>query len=142
MSSTADLPFAVRPLTPNLGGEVSGIDLTQGVTPEIFRGIREAFPSLSGALFPPHELPPAAQVAFARQFGEVQVHVMSMYHADGHPELFSPFKPRRARRAEWAASGQGDARLAYGRFMAASYGQATIIYGEVVPENWRRDALL
>jgi len=25
--------------------------------------------------------------AFARQFGEVQLHVMSMYHADGHPEL-------------------------------------------------------
>ena len=34
------------------------------------------------------DLPPAAQVAFARQFGEVQVHVMAMYHADGYPELY------------------------------------------------------
>ena len=33
-------------------------------------------------------MPPAAQVAFARHFGEVQVHVMTHYHADGFPELY------------------------------------------------------
>lgn len=33
-------------------------------------------------------LPPAAQVAFARLFGPVQVHVMSMDPADGHPALY------------------------------------------------------
>jgi taurine dioxygenase len=31
---------------------------------------------------------PASQVALARRFGEVQVHVMNQYHADGFPELY------------------------------------------------------
>ena len=90
MSSTADLrlPFAVRPLTPKLGAEISGIELARGVTPQIFRAIYDAFLRYQVLLFPPQDVPPAAQVAFARQFGEVQVHVMSMYHADGFPELY------------------------------------------------------
>ena len=117
----ADLPFAVRPLTPNLGGEVSGIDLTKGVTPEVFRGIREAFLRYQVLLFPPHELPPAAQVAFARQFGEVQVHVMSMYHADGHPELFRLSNLDERGEPNGRHPDKGNARLAYGRFMAASH---------------------
>ena len=32
---------------------------------------------------------PGAQVAFARRFGEVQVHVMNQYHANAHPELYT-----------------------------------------------------
>src|SRR5262249_49892921 len=90
MSSTADLrlPFALRPLTPKLGAEISGIELAKGVSPEVFRAIYDAFLRYQVLLFPPQDVPPAAQVALARQFGEVQVHVMSMYHADGFPELY------------------------------------------------------
>ncbi len=33
-------------------------------------------------------VPPANQVALGRRFGEVQVHVMNQYHADGFPELY------------------------------------------------------
>ena len=78
MNSPADLrlPFAVRPLTPKLGAEISGVDLAQGVTPEVFRALYDAFLQYQVLLFPARELPPAAQVAFARQFGEVQIHVM------------------------------------------------------------------
>ena len=39
-------------------------------------------------LFPLQDLAPGRQVAFARQFGEVQIHVMNQYHADGFPELY------------------------------------------------------
>ena len=122
-------------MTPNLGGEVSGIDLTKGVTPEVFRGIREAFLRYQVLLFPPHELPPAAQVAFARQFGEVQVHVMSMYHADGHPELFR--LSNLDERGEPNGRHPDKGTLAWhtdGSWQRVT-GQATIIYGEVVPET-------
>src|SRR6187399_1506056 len=81
-------PFAVRPLTPALGAEISGVDLAKGVPPDVFAALYEAFLRYQVLVFPPHDLPPGAQVAFARQFGEVQVHVMSMYHADGYPELY------------------------------------------------------
>jgi hypothetical protein len=79
------LPFTVRRLTPNLGAEISGLDLAQGVSPDVFRALYDAFLEHQVLLFPPGDLPPGAQVAFARNFGEVQVHVMSMYHADGFP---------------------------------------------------------
>src|SRR5215468_882461 len=90
MSSTADLrlPFAVRPLTPKLGAEISGIEIGTGISPRVFRAIYDAFLRYQVLLFPPQDVPPAAQVAFARQFGEVQVHVMAMYHADWFPELY------------------------------------------------------
>jgi taurine dioxygenase len=126
-------PFSVRRLTPHLGAEISGVDLAQGVSPETFRALYEAFLEFQVLVFPPDEVPPAAQVAFARHFGEVQVHVMSMYHADGFPELY--------RLSNLDASGNPDGRhpdkgTLYwhtdGSWRRVT-GQATIIYGEIVP---------
>ena len=90
MNSTADLrlPFAVRPLTPNLGAEILGVKLADGISDELFKGIYQAFLRYQVLLFPPQDVPPGVQVSFARHFGEVQVHVMNMYHADGYPELY------------------------------------------------------
>src|SRR5436190_650683 len=83
--AASEAPFGVRPLTPKLGAEISGLELARGIAPDDFRALYDAFLRYEVLVFPPNELPPAAQVAFARQFGEVQVHVMTMYHADGFP---------------------------------------------------------
>jgi taurine dioxygenase len=124
--------FELRPLTPKLGGRISGLDLAAGVSPQGFRALYEAFLRHQVLLFAPGVLPPAAQVAFARQFGEVQVHVMSMYHADGFPELY--------RLSNLDANGEPNGQhpdkgtLAWhtdGSWRRVT-GQATIIYGEVV----------
>ena len=126
------LPFTVRRLTPRLGAEISGLDVGRGVAPELFRALYDAFLEYQVLVFPPSELPPAAQVAFARQFGEVQVHVMSMYHADGFPELY--------RLSNLDADGKPNGKhpdkgtLAWhtdGSWRRVT-GQATIIYGEIV----------
>jgi taurine dioxygenase len=125
--------LAVQPLTPELGAAISGLDLAQGVAPDAFRALYDAFLRHQVLVFPACELPPAAQVALARQFGEVQVHVMSMYHADGFPELY--------RLSNVGADGKPNGRhpdkgtLAWhtdGSWQRVT-GQATIIYGEVVP---------
>src|SRR5689334_932936 len=137
MHSTADLrwPFTVRPLTPKLGAEISGVEIARGITPEVFRAIYDAFLRYQVLLFPPQDVPPAAQVAFARQFGQVQVHVMAMYHADGFPELY--------RLSNLDANGTPNGKhpdkgtLAWhtdGSWQRIT-GQATIIYGEIVPET-------
>jgi taurine dioxygenase len=127
--------LALRPLTPNLGAEVSGLDLAAGVSADDFRALYAAFLRFQVLLFPAQELPPKAQVGFARQFGEVQVHVMSMYHADGFPELY--------RLSNLDADGKPNGRhpdkgtLAWhtdGSWRRVT-GQATIIYGEVVPAS-------
>src|SRR5215213_9448456 len=80
--------FAARRLTPNLGAEISGVELAGEMDDGVFRALYQAFLRYQVLLFPPQDVPPARQVAFARRFGEVQVHVMNQYHADGFPELY------------------------------------------------------
>ena len=86
-------------------------------------------------VFPPHDLPPGAQVAFARQFGEVQVHVMSMYHADGHPELYRLSNLDAEGRPNGKHPDKGTLAWHTDGSWRTVTGQATIIYGEVASEN-------
>ncbi|HZR02747.1 MAG TPA: TauD/TfdA family dioxygenase [Burkholderiales bacterium] len=81
-------PFEVRPLTPNLGAELIGVDLSAGVDDAVFGAIYAAFVRYQVLLFDAQDLPPGRQVEFARHFGEVQIHVMNQYHADQYPELY------------------------------------------------------
>lgn len=129
------LPFETRPLTPTLGVEVLGVSVAGGVSDALFAGIWQAFLQHQVLLFPPQDLPPADQVRFGRQFGEVQIHVMNQYHADGHPELYrlsnldengqpSGKHPDKGTLA-WHTDGSWSRRT----------GQATVIYGEVVPAS-------
>jgi taurine dioxygenase len=128
-------PFSVRPLTAHLGAEISGLDLAHELEDEVFRALYRAFLRYQVLLFPPQELPPGRQVGFARRFGEVQVHVMNQYHADGYPELY--------RLSNLDAHGKPTGRhpdkgtLAWhtdGSWQRVT-GQATIIYGEVMPDS-------
>ena len=73
---------------PDLGARIAGVDLTDGVDDSLFRTIYAAFLDHQVLLFDAQDLPPGAQVAFARRFGEVQIHAMNQYHADGYPELY------------------------------------------------------
>ena len=128
-------PFSVRPLSPHLGAEISGVDLAQDMPEELFGALYQAFLRYQVLLFPPQELSPARQVAFGRRFGELQIHVMDQYHADGHPELY--------RLSNLDAQGRPSGRhpdkgtLAWhtdGSWQRVT-GQATIIYGELMPES-------
>lgn len=88
-ASKSGRPFEVRPLHPALGAEIVGITLEEAVGEAVFAKIYDVFLERGLILFRDVDLPPATQVAFARRFGEVQVHVMNQYHgyAD-HPEIY------------------------------------------------------
>src|SRR6516165_10507620 len=73
--SGRDWPFKVKPLHPVLGCEITDITLAEAVSPALFAKVYEAFLTYELILFRDVDLPPATQVAFARNFGEVQVHV-------------------------------------------------------------------
>jgi taurine dioxygenase len=127
--------LSIRRLTPNLGAEVGGVDLSGRMDDELFGAVYQAFLRYQVLLFPPQDLPPQRQVEFARRFGEVQVHVMNQYHADGYPELY--------RLSNLDASGKPTGQhpdkgtLAWhtdGSWQRVT-GQATIIYGEVMPQS-------
>ena len=135
MNSTADLrlPFAVRPLTPNLGAEIMGVELANGISDDVFKAVYQAFLRYQVLVFPPQELPPGRQVEFARQFGEVQIHVMNQYHADGFPELYRLSNLDDQGRPNGKHPDKGTLYWHTDGSWRRVTGQATIIYGEVVP---------
>jgi len=137
MNTTADLhlPFAVRPLTPRLGAELSGVILADDMADETFRAIYAAFLRYQVLLFPPQDVPPARQVAFARRFGEVQIHVMNQYHADGFPELYRLSNLDENGKPNGRHPDKGTLEWHTDGSWSRVSGQATIIYGEVMPET-------
>jgi len=87
--SRPDWPFEVKPLHPLFGCEIIGLPLAEAVSERNFVKVYEAFLAYKLILFRGVDLPPATQVAFARRFGEVQIHVMNQYHGyREHPEIY------------------------------------------------------
>jgi taurine dioxygenase len=131
----ASWPFTVRALTPSLGAEISGITLDADMDEEIFRAVYRAFLRFQVLLFPPQDLPPARQVAFGRRFGELQIHVMNQYHADGHPELYRLSNLDSHGRPSGRHPDRGTLAWHTDGSWQRVTGQATLIYGEVMPER-------
>ena len=129
-----DWPFRMRPLSPGLGVEITGVDLADDLDSPTFDAIRRAFLRYQVLLFPPQDVPPERQVRLARCFGEVQIHVMNQYHSGGIPELYrlsnldDQGKPngRHPDRGTLAWHTDGSWRRVTGH--------ATIIYGELMPD--------
>ena len=130
-AAARDWPFEVRPLTPNLGVEVTGLAVAD-IDERTFPALYEAFLGHQVLLFPSQDVPPAAQVALARRFGEVQIHVMSQYHADGFPELYRLSNLDEHGRPNGRHPDRGTLYWHTDGSWRRVTGQATIIYGEVV----------
>jgi taurine dioxygenase len=64
----------IRPLQPTIGAEISGIDLSQPLTPEVRDAIREAVVLHKVVFFRDQQLDDAGQEAFASQFGPLYTH--------------------------------------------------------------------
>ena len=137
MNANIDLrwPFAVRPLTPNLGAEISGVNLAEDLSDEVFGAIYEAWLRYQVLLFPSLDLPPGRQVQFARHFGEVQIHVMNQYHADGYPELYRLSNLDEHGKPNGRHPDKGTLEWHTDGSWRRATGHATIIYGEVIPET-------
>ena len=127
--------FSVRPLTPSLGAEISGLALDADVGDGLFAALYQAFLRYQVLLFPPQDLPPGRQVALARRFGEPQIHVMSQYHADGHPELYRLSNLDEKGRPTGNHPDKGTLAWHTDGSWQRQTGQATIIYGEVMPDR-------
>jgi taurine dioxygenase len=135
MTSSTDLrlPFAVRALTPTLGAEVA-VNLADDLSDDVFRAIYEAFLRYQVLLFPPQDISPGRQVAFALRFGEVQIHVMNQYHADAFPELYRLSNLDENGNPNGHHPDKGTLAWHTDGSWSRVTGQATIIYGEVMPD--------
>ncbi|MDE2563415.1 MAG: TauD/TfdA family dioxygenase [Sphingomonadales bacterium] len=66
--------LAVEPLTPTIGAEISGIDLSQHLDDDTIREIRAALLAHKVVFFRDQEITRAQHIAFARRFGELEIH--------------------------------------------------------------------
>jgi taurine dioxygenase len=131
----ASFPFTLRPLTPRLGAEISGVALDAEMDDELFGAVYRAFLRYQVLLFPPQDLPPGRQVALARRFGEVQIHVMNQYHADGYPELYRLSNLDEEGKPTGRHPDKGTLAWHTDGSWQRVTGQATLIYGEVMPAH-------
>jgi taurine dioxygenase len=129
-----DWPFEVKPLHPVLGCEIGGITLQQAVSPALFAKVYEAFLDYQLILFRDVDLPPATQVAFARNFGEVQVHVLSeTYGYKDHAEIYLLSNLDRDGNPSGKHPDKGTLYWHTDGSWRARTGQATMMYSEIVP---------
>jgi taurine dioxygenase len=78
----------VRPYAPVMGAEVRGADLAAGVDTETYAEIRRALLEYQVLFFKEQsEIPPQAQIDFARRFGELHMHPAAP-QMPGFPEVF------------------------------------------------------
>src|SRR5215472_10081656 len=130
-----DWPFQVMPLHPVLGCEIIGITLAQAVSPAIFAKVYEAFLDYQLILFRDVDLAPATQVAFARNFGEVQIHVLGQYHGyKEHPEIYTLSNLDKDGNPSGKHPDKGTLYWHTDGSWRECTGQATMMYSEIVPE--------
>lgn len=78
----------VRPLTPAIGAEIGGIDLSLALSESKFAEIHAAFLRYQVIFFRDQpELTPEQQMRFGRMFGELHLHPAAP-HLENHPEIF------------------------------------------------------
>jgi taurine dioxygenase len=78
--------FDVRRLGATIGAVIEGVDLTQEQPHEVIAEIRQALLDYKVLFFREQPLTPAQHVAFARRFGELEIHPFIPANPD-HPEL-------------------------------------------------------
>jgi len=87
-TSTSYSTIDVRPYAPNLGAEVRGIEIAQGVSEDQFAEIRAAFLEHQVLFFKDQsEIPPDKHVEFGKLFGDLHAHPAAPA-MPGHPEIF------------------------------------------------------
>ena len=80
--------ISVKRFAPNLGAEVTGVDLSEDIDEGQFSEILEAFHNYQVLFFKNQkEISPEMQVKFGKRFGDLHTHPAAPT-MDGHPEVF------------------------------------------------------
>lgn len=77
----------VDPVTPRIGAEIDGVDLSQPLGNQTFKEVHDALMTHQVIFFRDQEMTIEQHKAFARLFGELHIHPAFGEGASGHPEL-------------------------------------------------------
>ena len=85
-SSVPSTALKVEPLTPAIGAEVSGVDLSRSLDDQTLSGLKEAWARHLVLFFRDQELTFEQHKALGRRFGELHIHPAAPKEAE-HPEI-------------------------------------------------------
>ena len=83
------MQFTVRKLTPNVGAEISGLDLRQPLDSDTMAEVRKVWLDNVVVVFPDQPIDDEQQIAFSRQVGELELINMSALQLPGKPEIYA-----------------------------------------------------
>jgi taurine dioxygenase len=92
MSAPGYRRIEVEPASPALGAEVHGVDLSAPLDEDVVAELRRAFVDRGALFFRGQSLSCETQLAFARRFGEPEVHPI-VEGSERHPEVIRVWKP-------------------------------------------------
>ncbi len=90
----------IRAISPNIGAEVWGLDLSRPLGDDVVAEVRAALCRHLVLFFPDQDLAPEVQADFARQFGEVTPAHPVIPSIEGNPEVL-PIDGREDRASWW-----------------------------------------
>ena len=82
------MEFEVRPLTPKIGAEIRGLDLSKPLPDEIMAKVRKVWLDHVVAVFPEQDVDDDQHIEFSKQLGELELINMAALQMDGRPEIF------------------------------------------------------
>ncbi|MDG2003374.1 MAG: TauD/TfdA family dioxygenase [Novosphingobium sp.] len=80
--------FSVDPMTPRIGALIDDIDLREEFSDETIAELRQALMTYKVIFFRDQDITQEQHIAFARRFGELEIHPMSEVENQDHPEIF------------------------------------------------------
>jgi taurine dioxygenase len=79
---------SITPLSSACGAEVVGLDMTRPLGADRVQELHQALGGNCVLLFRDARLSPEQHIAFSRQFGPLESHVVGEFNLPGHPEIF------------------------------------------------------
>src|ERR1051326_6517190 len=79
----------VKKLTPHIGAEIAGVDLSRPLGNQQFQEVHDALMENLVVFFRDQSLTHEEHKAFGRLFGELAVHPASRNSPEGHPEILT-----------------------------------------------------
>ena len=97
------MAIEVRPVSPALGVEVRGADLSRPDDDEQFEVIHKALVDHNVVVIRDQQISPADHASFSRRFGELELHVLNQFLLPEQPEVLVLSNKQRQRKARRAA---------------------------------------
>ncbi len=82
------MPFEIKRRNPLLGTEVLNADLARNLSDEEIRELHALWMEHPLLVFPRQAISDAQQIAFARRFGELEIHPAKEHRSSKHPEIY------------------------------------------------------